>query len=137
MKLSSVSWRFIVQTTVHHISYFFLDTSRVVYESLSFTNESCGDLQKWDLVHLGVDEMSVAINTALTLQWRRGHFLSKIRYKGNKEAITIFFDTWINLLFNIASVHYHPWRFLFGSAHKYFNAAQSPTISFYRKKCLF
>lgn len=28
--------------------------------------------------------MSVAINTALALQWRRGRFLNELRYKGNK-----------------------------------------------------
>lgn len=81
--------------------------------------------------------MSVAINTALALQWRRGHFLNELRYKGNKEAVTIFFDTWINLLVNIASVRYDPWRFLLGSSHQHFNATQSPAISFYRMKCLF
>ena len=125
-----------MQTRVPHVSYFFLDTSRFVCESLSFANESCGDLQKWDLVHLGIDEMSAAANTELALQWRRGRFLNELRYKSSKEAITIFFDTWINSLFNIASVQYHPWQFLYGSIHKHFNTIPSPTISFYRMKRL-
>lgn len=95
--------------------------------------ESCMDLQKWGLVHLGTDELSGAINVALASWWRRGYFLNELRYKCNKEAIVIFFDTWINVLFNVTSVHYHPQWFMFWSTHRHVYSSPPPTpgVCFY------
>lgn len=97
-------------------------------------NEGCEGLQEWGLVHLGIDEMSAAINASLASRWRRARFPNELRYKCNKEAITIFFDTWINVLFNIASVHYHPRWFMLWSIHKhiYSSPSQSPAIFSYK-----